>query len=652
MIRDMVNNNRVILLTGATGYVGGRLLGALIAKGVKTRCLARRPEILQARVGSQVEIVAGDVMDANSVIAAMAGIDTAYYLIHSMGSAGSFEDQDRLGAENFAKAAKANNVRRIIYLGGLGDELEKLSPHLRSRHEVGDILRASGIPIIEFRASIVLGSGSLSFELIRTLVERLPIMITPQWVRVPAQPIAIKDVLSYLVAALGLPGSESRTFEIGGTDQVTYADLMREYARQRGLKRLLIPVPVLTPRLSSLWLGLVTPVFARIGRKLIESIRHPTVVRDPSALQVFSIRPVGVRQAIADALRNEDEQMAQTRWSDALSSSGDVKSWFGVRFGQRLIDSRVKTVDATPAAAFAPIQRIGGGQGWYCANWLWSLRGLLDLLVGGVGMRRGRRDPVALRVGDTVDCWRVEALEPNRMLRLAAEMKLPGRAWLEFEVNENAGKSTIRQTAIFDPVGLLGRAYWYMVYPLHQFVFAGMLRGIADHVPKPAPVDAKAQRTKSSQWIALAVFIVICLGTAAVGAALTNTSVDNWYASLSKPSWNPPNWLFGPVWTTLYIAMAVSAWLVWRQQGLSAVDWPMFLFVLQLALNAIWSGLFFGLRSPGWAFFEILALWFAIVGVIIAFHRVSRPAALLLVPYLGWVSFATVLNWTIWRMNA
>ncbi len=472
-------NESLVLLTGATGYVGGRLLKKLEALGVTTRCLVRHPEHLRGRIKPGVEVVAGDVMDSQSLAMAVTGVHTAYYLIHSMGSAGSFEEHDRLGAQNFGRAAHAAGVQRIVYLGGLGDEEQVLSPHLRSRHEVGDILRASGVPVIEFRASIILGSGSLSFELIRSLVERLPVMITPRWVRVPAQPIAITDVLSYLIAALDLPHSGNRTYEIGGADQVGYADLMKEYARQRGLKRWLIPVPVLTPRISSLWLGLVTPVFARIGSKLIESIRHSTVVRDPAALVEFPICPVGVRQAIADALRNEDQEVAQTRWSDALSSSGPAPSWFGVQFGPRLVDSRTVTVAASAAEAFAPVRRIGGKTGWYCANWLWRLRGTLDLLVGGVGLRRGRADPDSLRVGDTVDCWRVEALEPNRLLRLAAEMKLPGRAWLEFEVTESEGKSTIRQTAIFDPVGLLGRAYWYVVYPLHEYVFAGMLRGIA-----------------------------------------------------------------------------------------------------------------------------------------------------------------------------
>ena len=645
-------NQPLVLLTGATGYVGGRLLKKLESLGVATRCLARRPEHLRDRIGPGVEVVAGDVMDNQSLAAACAGVHTAYYLVHSMGSAGSFEDQDRLGAQNFAQAARTTGVQRIVYLGGLGDEQESLSPHLRSRHEVGDILRASGVPVIEFRASIVLGSGSLSFELIRSLVERLPVMIMPRWVRVPAQPIAINDVLSYLIAARDLPLSGSRTYEIGGAEKVTYADLMKEYARQRGLTRWLIPVPVLTPYLSSLWLGLVTPVFARIGRKLIESIRHPTVVRDAAALTEFAIQPVGVRQAIADALRNEDQELGQTRWSDALSSSGAEKSWFGVQFGPRLVDSRTLTVEASAAEAFAPVQRIGGKKGWYCANSLWRLRGMLDLLVGGVGLRRGRRDPDGLRIGDTVDCWRVEALDPNRLLRLTAEMKVPGRAWLEFEVTEWEGKSTIRQTAIFDPVGLLGRAYWYIVYPLHQYVFVGMLRGIAHDVGRPAMAAGRSTRKGSlSQWLVLAVFLVICLATAGLGAAWTNLSVGDWYAAIKKPSWNPPNWIFGPVWTALYIGMAVAAWLVWRKNGLAGAWLPLLLFGVQLVLNAAWSALFFGMRSPGIAFADIVLLWLAIVATIGAFGRVSPLAATLLVPYLAWVSFATVLNWSIWRMN-
>ncbi len=371
-------------------------------------------------------------------------------------------------------------MQRIIYLGGLGEERDELSAHLRSRHEVGRILRASGVPVVEFRASIIIGSGSLSFEMIRALVERLPAMITPRWVSVLAQPIGIEDVLHYLRAALDLELHESRIYEIGGPDRVSYGDLMLEYARQRGLRRFMIPVPVLTPRLSSLWLGLVTPLYARVGRKLIDSICHPTLVADPAPAQRdFAIRPIGVREAIARALANEDREFAATRWSDALSSAGAPREWGGTRFGNRLVDSRSVHLPVSPAAAFAPIRRIGGATGWYWGDWLWRLRGLVDLVAGGVGMRRGRHDPERLAVGDALDWWRVEAIEPDRRLRLVAEMKLPGRAWLEFEVTPDGDGAKIRQTAIFDPVGLAGLAYWYGIFPLHELVFARMLRGIA-----------------------------------------------------------------------------------------------------------------------------------------------------------------------------
>ena len=477
------NQEQRILLTGATGYVGGRLLRILEDRGHAVRCLTRRPDALQSRVAETTEVVQGDVLDAEQLRGTMEGIDTAYYMIHSMGSEEGFEEQDRVAARNFGEEARRAGVKRIIYLGGLGDENVELSPHLKSRQEVGGLLRASGRKVIEFRASIVIGSGSLSFEMVRTLVERLPVMITPRWVEVISQPIGITDLLEYLYAALHLETTEHCTFEIGGTDQVSYGNLMLEYARQRSLRRFMIRVPVLTPRLSSYWLGLVTPLYARVGRKLIDSIRFPTVVQDKTALKVFpEIQPQSVSEAIAAALRNEERKFAQTKWSDALSSAGEPRDWGGVRFGNRLVDSRVIHVKVSPEKAFAPIQRIGGHTGWYYGDWLWKLRGFLDLLVGGVGVRRGRRDAEEVSVGDTIDFWRVEAYEPNRHLRLFAEMKLPGRAWLEFEVREKNDGSTIRQTAIYDPVGFLGLAYWYGIYPLHQFVFAGMLRGIVKEI--------------------------------------------------------------------------------------------------------------------------------------------------------------------------
>ena len=467
-------------MTGATGYVGGRLLPLLVADGWKVRCLARQPEHLLSRVPAGVEVVRGDLLEAESLRPALAGVEAAFYLVHSMGATGNFQEQDRRAAENFGAAARAAGVKRIIYLGGLSGETRELSAHLQSRHEVGEKLRAAGVPVIEFRASIIIGSGSLSFEMIRALVERLPVMVMPRWVRVTAQPIAIGDVLSYLRAALVMEEAGSLIVEIGGPDRVAYGELMREYARQRGLRRFMIPVPLLTPRLSSLWLGLVTPLYARVGRKLIDSIRHPTVVRDDSARRRFPIRPVGVREAVALALRNEDAGFAQTRWSDALSAAGDPpRQWGGTRFGSRLVDSRSIAVKASPAKVFATVAQIGGTAGWHYANWLWTLRGWLDLLMGGVGMRRGRRDPRCLAAGDTLDCWRVEFIKPGQELRLVAEMKLPGRAWLDFEVLAGENGTQLRQTAMFDPLGLWGLAYWYGVWPLHQLVFAGMLRGIA-----------------------------------------------------------------------------------------------------------------------------------------------------------------------------
>ena len=489
-----------ILLTGASGYVGGRLLQALEARGHEVRCLARRPEFVAARAGPRTAVVRGDCLHPDSLRGACDGIGTVYYLIHSMGSAADFEARDREAARNLGEVARRAGVRRIIYLGGLGAGAG-LSRHLRSRHETGDVLRASGVPVVELRSGIVLGSGSLSFELIRALVERLPMMVCPTWVRAPTQPIAVEDLIDYLLAALNLPDGGSRLFEVGGAERVSYRDIMLEYARQRGLRRLLLPVPLLSPRLSSLWLGLTTPVYARIGRKLVDGLRNPTVVNDTSALDAFPVRPMGLRAAIARAIANEDHDFATTRWSDAVSSAGPPPAWGGMRIGTRLFDVRSINVAVPPAAAFAPIRRIGGRNGWYCHDWLWQLRGAVDLLAGGAGMRRGRRNPDALAVGDTVDCWRVEAYEPDARLRLAAEMKLPGRAWLEFEVEpRGAAESTIRQTAVFDPAGLPGLAYWYGIYPLHARIFAGMLRGIARRavVSRPACASPGAETAAAS----------------------------------------------------------------------------------------------------------------------------------------------------------
>lgn len=477
----------MVLVTGASGYVGGRLASLLHRRGYSTRCMARRPESLSGHFPEDVGVVQGDVLDEDSLGPALEGIETAFYLVHSMGAQGDFEAKDRRGAENFARAARRAGVKRIVYLGALANQDEELSAHLRSRHEVGDALRSGGPEVIELRASIVIGSGSLSFEMIRALVERLPVMITPRWMDVLAQPIGIEDLLQYLADSIELPGHESRTFEIGGAERVSYGDLMNEYARQRGLRRWMLRVPVLTPRLSSLWLGLVTPLYARIGRKLIESILHETVVRDGAALEAYQIRPDTVSVAIARALANEDLESIETRWSDALSAAGEPRVWAGVRFGNRLVDSRSMRVPLPPAQAFVPIQRIGGESGWYAYDWLWNLRGFLDLLVGGVGVRRGRPHPHELRVGDAVDFWRVAAFEPGSRLVLSAEMKLPGRGWLEFEVRpDGEGGSIVRQTAVFDPIGLTGLAYWYGIYPLHGTIFKKMLTVIGERAAEAA----------------------------------------------------------------------------------------------------------------------------------------------------------------------
>src|SRR3954451_9771118 len=349
-----------VLLTGATGYIGGRLVPVLEDAGVRLRCLARRPGELEPRVAASTEVVAGDLSDPASLDRALAGIDIAYYLVHSMGANGDYLERDRVAARNFGEAARRAGVRRIVYLGGLATGDEVFSKHLQSRMETGQALRESGVPVVEFRASVVIGSGSLSFELIRALVERLPVMICPRWVATLAQPIGIDDLLAYLAAALQLPDGASRTFEIGGADQASYGDLMREYARQRGLKRAMIAVPLLTPRLSSLWLGLVTPVYARVGRELIAGLKNRSVVTDPAALSVFPIKPIGLRDAIGRAIRYEDRAFALTRWSDARSSGGEPLSPADTRFGSRLVDARQIHVDADADRTFRPIATIGG----------------------------------------------------------------------------------------------------------------------------------------------------------------------------------------------------------------------------------------------------------------------------------------------------
>ena len=471
-------DRETVLITGATGYVGGRLIHRLCDRGVNIRCMARRPSHLVDRVPEGVEVVHGDVSEPITLDAALKGVDVAYYLVHSLASNGDFESTEIQGARNFAESAKKAGVRRIVYLGGLGTDKGETSAHMRSRHAVGEILRESGVPTIEFRASIIIGPGSLSFELIRSLVRRLPIMIVPRWVRVKAQPIAIDDILEYLAQAIDIVADESKVYEIGGEEPLSYLDIMKRYGDNQGLRRIYINVPFLTPWLSSLWLNLVTPLFARVGRKLIDSIRIASVVEDDSALRDFTVRPMNVDEAIRRAQDVEDRAFRETHWADALSSTSKA-SYGGTRFGSRIVDSRVVTTDASVQAAFRAIERIGGKTGWYYGDWLWQIRGFLDRMVGGVGMQRGRRDPEHLRKGDVLDCWRVEDIDSPTKLLLRAEMKVFGRAWLQFEVNPCETGTEIRQTAVYDPQGLMGLVYWYALYLLHEFVFSGMLRGIA-----------------------------------------------------------------------------------------------------------------------------------------------------------------------------
>jgi uncharacterized protein YbjT (DUF2867 family) len=487
------------LLTGATGYIGGRLLRRLERNGSAVRCLCRNPEPLGWRIAPGTELVQGDLLDPASLGAAFSGVDTAFYLVHSMNSGEAFEAEERTAASNFAEAASNAGVRRIVYLGGLGHGAE-LSPHMRSRARTADILRLSGIPVIELQASIVIGSGSASFEMMRALVERLPIMITPSWVNTAAQPIAIEDVIEYLVLAAQLPLNEHRTFEIGGADVTSYAGLMREYARQRNLRRWIVRVPFLSLSLSSRWLTLITPVYAAIGRRLIESVRNPSVVRNPAAMELWSLRPMGITQAIERALANEDRELAETRWCDARVWSGAGAQ--GAPGRDLLTNEQTIRVPVTPMQAFTPIRRIGGQTGWYFGNVLWRIRGLMDLMIGGVGMRRGRPDPETPFPGSTLDFWRVEAYEPERRLRLFAEMKVPGRAWLEFRAEPDGSSTVIRQIAQFEPRGLAGLLYWYLLNPLHQLMFRGMLRRIALAALRPEPLAEKRDAVRVSSVLA------------------------------------------------------------------------------------------------------------------------------------------------------
>jgi len=473
------------LLTGATGYIGGRLLRRLQRDGLAVRCLCRNPEALGWRAAPGTELVRGDMLQPASLGTAFSRVDTAFYLLHSMKSGDRFERDERTAASNFAIAARDAGVRRIVYLGGLAHGGE-LSPHMRSRAETGNILRSSGVRVIELQASIVIGSGSASFEMMRALVERLPVMLTPRWVNTAAQPIAIEDVVEYLVAAARLPVKSNLVFEIGGADVTSYFGIMREYARQRSLRRWILRVPFLSLSLSSRWLTLITPVYASIGRCLIESVRNPSIVTNRAALEAFDTRPMGISLAIERALTNEDQSVAETRWSDAHAYRGVYGSQ-PESSGHLLTNEQTIRVPLPPLQAFDPIRRIGGRTGWYYGNVLWRIRGLIDLLMGGVGMRRGRPDPETPFPGSTLDFWRVDQYEPGRRLRLVAEMKVPGRAWLEFRAEPDGSSTVIRQLAQFEPRGLAGILYWYFLSPVHNLMFRGMSRQIAAAAIHPVP---------------------------------------------------------------------------------------------------------------------------------------------------------------------
>jgi uncharacterized protein YbjT (DUF2867 family) len=475
------------LVTGATGYVGGRLVPQLLSRGHQVRCAVRSPERLRDHPWyGQVEIVRADLTDAGSTRAALEGVDVAYYLIHSLGSGSDFGATDRAAATTFAAAAEEAGVGRIVYLGGLAPSGDgEVSEHLRSRAEVGEILLASGVPTAALRAAVLIGSGSVSFEMMRYLTERLPLMITPRWVRSRIQPIAVRDALRYLAGCATLPPEVNRSFDIGGPEVLTYEEMMRRYAAIAGLrKRRIRPLRVLTPGLSSHWVGLVTPVPGSIARPLVDSLRHEVVCHEHDIAEYVPDPPeglVGFDDAVRLALQHIGDGDVATRWSsasvpgapsDPLPTDPD---WAG---GTLHTDLRESSTSASPDALWQVIEGIGGENGWYSWPLAWAARGLFDRLVGGVGLRRGRRDPYRLRVGDSLDFWRVEELDPGRLLRLRAEMRLPGLAWLDLSVSERSGRTWFRQRALFHPRGLPGQLYWWGLKPFHGIVFGHMQRGI------------------------------------------------------------------------------------------------------------------------------------------------------------------------------
>lgn len=472
---------RRIALTGATGYVGGRLAPLLLDRGYAVRCLVRDPQKLHDRGwrdDPRVEVTENDLSGVAELTDQLSGCDAAYYLVHSMEAAGeAYARRDLELAQNFADAAAAAGVRRILYLGGLGETQAGLSEHLRSRREVERVLGSTGVPVTVLRAAIIIGSGSASFEILRYLVNRLPIMITPRWVQTECQPIAISDVLHWLTECLATPETTGQVLEIGGPDVVSYRQLMQVAAKELGLgRRWIVAVPILTPRLSSAWISLVTPVTYRIARPLADGLRNRVVVTNDATQRLMPHQALTVEEAIKRAVTRLRDDQVPTHWAVAGVMPGDP-AWAG---GKEFRDERRIRIDAEPDRVFRAVCRVGGGHGWYWGDILWRIRGWMDQMVGGPGLRRGRRHTEDIQYGEALDFWRVVGVERPRSLRLHAEMKLPGMARLEFEIDPAEGSpgSVLRMTARYWPRGLLGLAYWYAVVPLHHFVFGGMLNGI------------------------------------------------------------------------------------------------------------------------------------------------------------------------------
>ena len=470
-----------ILVTGATGYVGGRLIPKLLENKYQIRALVRNPERLKNKSWyNQVEIYKGNVLDQESISGLFRDIDTAYYLIHSMGGYENFEKTDLIAANTFGTAAKNEELKKIIYLGGLAEDKNNLSKHLKSRHDTGRELSKHGINVIEFRANVIVGSGSLSFEMIRNLTERIPVMICPKWVYTKTQPIAISNILEYLINTLNTKLPINQIIEIGGKDVLTYGDMIKRYAEVRNLKRLLVPVPVLTPKLSSYWVHWTTPLSANITKPLVEGLKNESIVKKNIGQKYFpEIKLLSYKDSVKEAMSSFNNQSIETSWSDSLSSSkGNDNSVNSFIKEGMIVENRIIEIKKNNTVIFNVILSIGGENGWLYANFLWIIRGYIDLMVGGVGLRRGRRNPTELKQGDALDFWRVEKIINNKLLRLKAEMKLPGKAWLEYEIIEEKYNCRLIQKAYFMPTGLLGLFYWYALYPIHKIIFRGLIRTI------------------------------------------------------------------------------------------------------------------------------------------------------------------------------